>query len=114
MNGERTPSRAPYLRRRWTEGRIGGRTFKGGVFLTMGILVYLLLLSETGWISQWRLQRQRSQLLAEIMNLETECEALEAEELRLHEDSDHRERVAREEWGYKREDERVYHLRTSD
>lgn len=111
MTGERIPSPAPYLRRPWTEGRISGRTFKGGLFLTLGILVYLLLLSETGWIRQWRLQRERAELQAEIERLELESRALDAEALRLRDDPAHRERIAREEWGYKRDDERIYHLR---
>ncbi len=114
MLGERTPSRTPYLRRPWTEGRIGGRTFKGGLLLIVGILVYLLLLGETGWIHQSRLQYRRDRLLTEIARLEAESEALDRETERLLADSGHRERIAREEWGFKREDERVYHLRRFD
>ncbi len=114
MIGDRTPSRAPYLRRPWTEGRIGGRTFKGGLFLIGGVLIYMLLLSETGWIRQWQLQRQRTSLLSEIDRLETESLQLGEEARRLREDPSHRERIAREEWGYKREDEQVYHLRHED
>ncbi len=114
MLGERTPSRTPYLRRPWTEGRIGGRTFKGGLLLIAAIFVYLLLLGETGLIRQSRLRYQRDRLLAEIAQLEAESLTLDQEAKRLRQDPDHRERIAREEWGFKRDGERVYHLRRLD
>jgi cell division protein FtsB len=110
----RADGRTPYLRRPWTEGRIGGRTFKGALALLALVLVYLLLLGETGWIHQWRLQNRRSELFAEIQRLEAESAGLEAEAQRLASDPLYRERIAREEWGYKRADETVYHLRRLD
>jgi cell division protein FtsB len=110
----RNDRRTPYLRRPWTEGRIGGRTFKSALALLGLVLVYLLLLGETGWIHQWRLQDRRSELFAEIQRLEAESTALDAEARRLAEDPHYRERIAREEWGFKRPDETVYHLRRLD
>jgi cell division protein FtsB len=110
----RPDGRTPYLRRPWTEGRIGGRTFKGAIALLALVLVYLLLLGETGWIHQWRLQNQRTALLTEIQRLEAESAALQTEAQRLATDPLYRERIAREEWGYKRSDETVYHLRRLD
>ena len=114
LGASRAAVRTPYLRRPWTEGRIGGRTFKGGIFLILGILVYLLVLSDTGWLRQWRLQQRRHQLQAEIARLEAESAGLAAESQRLADDPSYRERIAREEWGYKRKDETVYHLRRQD
>jgi cell division protein FtsB len=103
-----------YLRRPWTEGRIGGRTFKGAIALLGAVLLYQLFLGETGWVQQWRLREQRTALYAEIQRLEAESAALAAEAARLAEDPAYRERIAREEWGYKRSDETVYHLRRLD
>ena len=114
VTSTRGTARTPYLRRPWTEGRIGGRTFKGGIFLILGILVYLLVLADTGWLQQWRLQRQRQSLETEIARLEAESERLGAEAQRLLDDPAYRERIAREEWGYKRNGETVYHLRRLD
>jgi len=114
VTSSRGAERTPYLRRPWTEGRIGGRTFKGGIFLILGILVYLLLLSDTGWLHQWRLQQRRAQLQAEVIQLEAESAGLAAEAQRLANDPAYRERIAREEWGYKRSGETVYHLRRLD
>ena len=110
----RPDRRTPYLRRPWTEGRIGGRTFKSALALLALVLVYLLLLGETGWIQQWRLQNRRGELFTEIQRLETESAILEAEAQRLASDPLYRERIAREEWGFKRADETVYHLRRLD
>lgn len=110
----RSEGRSPYLRQRWTAGRIGGRTFKGALLLLGVVLVYLLLLGDAGWIRQWHLQGRRTALFTEIQQLEAEAAALEAEALRLEKDPAYRERIAREEWGYKRADETVYHLRRLD
>ena len=114
LSALRPDGRTPYLRRPWTEGRIGGRTFKGALALLALVFIYLLLLGETGWIHQWRLQSRRSALFTEIQRLEAESAALEAEAQRLAADPLYRERIAREEWGYKRADETVYHLRRLD
>lgn len=110
----RSEGRSPFLRQRWTEGRIGGRTFKGALLLLGVVLIYLLLLGDAGWIRQWQLSDRRSALYTEIQRLEAESASLEAEARRLDSDPDYRERIAREEWGYKRSDEIVYHLRRLD
>lgn len=114
LRPSRGDGRSPYLRQRWTEGRIGGRTFKGALLLLGVVLIYLLLLGDAGWIRQWQLQHRRTALYAEIQHLESESAALEAEARRLDQDPAYRERIAREEWGYKRSDETVYHLRRLD
>lgn len=114
MAGERTPSHAPFLRRPWTRGRIGGRTVKGGLWLAIALLASLLLFGETGWVSQARLEARRIALERELDALRREAAQLESERARLAADPAYRERVAREEWGYKREGETVYQLRRLD
>ncbi|MBM4116525.1 septum formation initiator family protein [bacterium] len=111
LRPHRGEGRSPYLRQRWTGGQIGGRTFKGALLLLGVVLLYLLLLGDAGWIRQTQLQNRRSALVAEIQRLEAKSAALESEARRLEQDPAYRERIAREEWGYKRTDEVVYHLR---
>jgi cell division protein FtsB len=114
MAGERTPSHAPFLRRPWTRGRIGGRTVKGGLWLAIALLACLLLFGETGWVNQARLEARRVALERELESLRYDAARLEAERARLADDPAYRERVAREEWGFKKDGETVYQLRRLD
>ena len=111
MSGERAASRVPYLRRPWTQGRIGGRTATGGLLILLGILLYYFLFGETGLLRQLQLQARKAALTERVSRLEEEERRLATERERLITDPDYRERLAREEWGYQRPGERVYHLR---
>jgi len=110
MTGERSSSRTSYLRRPWTQGRIGGRTAKGGLLILLALLVYFLFFGDAGWFRQMRLQSRRGALEERVVRLETEEERLREELRLLREDPDYREKVAREEWGYQRPGERVYQI----
>ena len=111
MEGDRAPSRSPYLRLPWTRGRIGGHGTKGFVLLGLLFISYLFLFSESGWIRQWRMQSKKTALIREVEQLELQEERLRREIWRLENDPEYRERVAREEWGYQAPGEHVYHIR---
>ena len=111
MDGVRAPSRSPYLRLPWKRGRIGGHSRKGLLVLGIALFSYLLLFSDSGWFRQWRMSARKTELLQEVQRLELQEARLQKEIWRLEHDPEYRERVAREEWGYRAPGERVYHIR---
>ena len=101
----------PYLRQRWTKGRIGGRTRQGALILLGIALVYIALFGEAGWIRQMRLETQKKELVQVVQDLEAQERALAAEAWRLKTDPEYREKVAREQWGYVEPGEEIYQVR---
>ncbi len=114
MDGARAPSRSPYLRLPWTRGRIGGHSTKGFLIIGLLFISYLLLFSESGWLRQWHMQSQKAELVLEVEQLELREKNLRSEIWRLENDPTYRERIAREEWGYRAPGERVYHIRETE
>ncbi len=102
-----------FLRAPWKGGRIAGRTFRGLFILFVGISAWLLFLGDSGWLRQAQLKNKQKARLRDIAELQKQ-EALLSEELNLLlTDPNYRERIAREEWGFKTPGERVYYLKRS-
>jgi len=100
-----------FLRSPWTRGRITGRTFRWLLILFLGLTAWLLVLGDSGWLKQARLKREQRSLRGEIRELRNQQSLLDRELDRLVEDPAYRERIAREEWGFKAPGERVYYLK---
>jgi len=114
MDADRQPTLNPYLRRPWTRGRIGGRTRRGALMLLAAVAVYLLLLSDSGWIRQAQLERKKRRLMAEIEAMQRHQDYLSGEAHRLETDPAYKEQVAREHYGFMEQGETIYHLRYVD
>lgn len=100
-----------FLRAPWTGGRIAGRTFRWLFICFLGLTAWLLVLGESGLLHQARLKNQQKTAHRNIAELQHQ-EALLSKELNLLlSDPDYRERIAREEWGFKAPGERVYYLK---
>lgn len=109
MPGPEAPPR--FLRIPWTGGRIAGRTFRWLLIAFAALTAWLLLLGDSGWLRQERLRGRQEAARRDIAELQRQ-EALLSEELQLLlGDPSYRERVAREEWGFKAPGERVYYLK---
>ncbi|MBD3235645.1 MAG: hypothetical protein GF330_02950 [Candidatus Eisenbacteria bacterium] len=100
---------APVLRKLWHSTRRRWRRILLGIFV--GWAGYLLLLSPEGWLQLWRLRRQARDLRAEITRLDETKAALDHVLTELSEqDAPLLERRAREEFGFARDNERLYLL----
>jgi len=100
-----------FLRIPWTGGRIAGRTFRWLLIAFGALTAWLLILGDSGVLHQARLKRQQNTARRHIAELERQ-ESLLSEELNLLlTDPAYRERVAREEWGFKAPGERVFYLK---
>ena len=73
------------------------------------VLLYLLVLSDFGLLTQWRLHREAVAERARIEQLLLEQARLQAEQGRLHDDAE-LERAAREQHGMIKPGENVYRL----
>ncbi len=103
-----------FLRAPWTGGRIAGRTFRGLFVLFLALSAWLLILGDSGWLKQARLKNKQEAARRDIAELQKQ-EALLGEELSLLlTDPAYRERIAREEWGFKAPGERVYYLKRTE
>ena len=97
----------PFLRKLWQSGREQWRRFAVGGFLLWA--VYTVLLSPGGAIHLFRLQRDSDRLQARINQLAATCDSLDTVlEAIENRDPMMLERVAREEFGYARPNERIY------
>ncbi|MDP6418394.1 MAG: septum formation initiator family protein [Candidatus Krumholzibacteria bacterium] len=105
------PSPQPFLRRPWQNGRIAGVPWRPLLLLGGGLLLLIFFFGQKGQIHQSRLKQQQSRLKGEIRVLENQETQLQNEIQLLQEDPGYREKVAREEWGYKKNDETVYYLK---
>ncbi|MCP4544903.1 MAG: septum formation initiator family protein [bacterium] len=114
MSKERTSSQAPFLRLPWTSGRISGRAAKSGILLLTFLLAWIFLISDAGILSQLHQRSVKAALEEEVSALISKELQLEEEAQRLATDPEYRERIAREEWGFKRPGERVYHIQRDD
>jgi len=100
-----------FLRIPWTGGRIVGRTFRWLLLALVLMSAWLLLLGDSGWLRQARLKQRQQVIMEDIAELRRQ-EVLLSEELQLLlTDGAYRERIAREEWGFKAPGERVYYLK---
>lgn len=100
---------APFLRKIWHSTRTRWQRFALALFV--GWATYLLLLSPQGWLQLWRLRRDARELRQEIAQLSNTREALDRIIVDLtHDDPPLLERRAREEFGFARDNERIYVL----
>ena len=72
-------------------------------------LLFFLSLGSRGFIQQLKIRRQEVRLKKEIAALKKQIETLEAEKKKLS-DPEEIERIAREEYGMARENEKVYRV----
>ena len=105
---------SPFLRRRWTGGRIAGRTLRGLLIVLVVVVSWALLLGDSGWVRQAQMKLSQRALRSEIAALQEQELLLTAELDRLLSDPFYREKVAREEWGFKRPGETVYYMQRPD
>jgi cell division protein FtsB len=79
----------------------------------VGVLFYLLVLSQYGFLRRWELVRERNAIQAMIASEEQRRLELEARHGELEDDAA-LERIAREEHGMVRAGEHVYRLAAPD
>jgi cell division protein FtsB len=102
-----------FTRKQWRGGPISGRSGRVSLLLGLGLFLWIILGSEYGVIRHLHRQQQRVNLENDLEKLKSD-ESLLIDETRLLEhDPIYREKIAREEWGFKRPGERVYHVRRS-
>ncbi len=87
-----------YRRRRWTII---------GVFIILGISL-IVTISDYGLYNRFKLEYERDKLKKEIIRLEQENDSLLAELELLKNDTNTIERIARELYGFKRRNEKVF------
>ena len=102
-----------FSRNQWRGGAITGRSGRIGLLLGLGFFLWIVLGSEYGLIRHLHRRQKRVDLENELKKLQSEERLIEEETSRLEEDPLYREKIAREEWGFKRPGERVYHVRRS-
>jgi cell division protein FtsB len=100
-----------FLRVPWTGGAIAGRTLRWLLLIAVGLTAWLLLLGDSGLLRQSRLRREQDAVRKDIAELQRQESLLSEELRRLLNDPDYRERIAREEWGFKAPGERIYYLK---
>lgn len=79
------------------------------VLLSFLALLFFLSTGNRGFYQQVKIRRQRVRLKQEIAFLKSRIEELEAERQRLQEPAEI-ERIAREEYGMAKKDEKVYRV----
>lgn len=87
------------------------RSSRWPLILALGILLlfyYFFMIGDTGLIQYWQLQSHRDQVVLEIQGLESEKEKLEYEIEQLRNSPDYVEKIAREKYHMKRDDEKVF------
>ncbi len=72
-------------------------------------LLFFLSLGSRGFVQQIKIRRQEVRLKKEIAALKKQIETLEAKKKKLS-DPEEIERIAREEYGMARENEKVYRV----
>ncbi len=102
-----------FLRNPWTGGRIAGRTFRWLLILFLGLTAWLLILGDSGLLRQTGLRNKQKTVRLDIAGLQQQKSLLSDELNLLLTDPSYRERIAREEWGFKSPGERVYYLKRS-
>lgn len=92
------PDMSFYRRRRWTII---------GVFSILGISL-IVTISDYGLYNRFKLEYERDKLKKDIIRLEKENDSLIAELEMLKNDTNTIERIAREKYGFKRRNEKVF------
>ena len=84
---------------------------RGGILILLLFFSLLLILSvgKRGFIQQYRVRQERKRLEVELESLNKEKEKLE-EEIEKLDDPEYIEKVAREEYGMAKENEKVYRV----
>jgi cell division protein FtsL len=77
--------------------------------LGLMILLFFLSIGSRGFVRQVKVRRQNVRLKQEIAALKKQIEALEAEKKKLNDPAEI-ERIAREEYGMAKENEKVYRV----
>lgn len=87
------------------------RKKRAGILFILVLFTFLFLLSigKRGFIQQFRVRLQRRQLKKEIVALKEEKKRLEKEKEKLN-DPETIEKIAREEYGMARKNEKVYRV----
>jgi cell division protein FtsB len=81
------------------------------LFLVIGIIiffVYLLFFSDFGYLTKWKLERERKDLLLQIQMELNRKDSLENRIKLLQTDTFEIERIAREQYGLVKEGEEIY------
>ena len=83
----------------------------GRIFIALCFITLLLLLSvgKRGFIQQYRVRQKRDRLKQEIEALQAEKKRLEEEKKKLS-DPEQIEKIAREEYGMAKKNEKVYRV----
>ncbi len=80
----------------------------------LGILFYVLLGGEYNFYQLYQLNKHNNKLKAEILATERERDALYEEIEKLHNDSSHIEKIAREQYLMGKQDEKIYLLESGE
>lgn len=101
--------------RRFGRPRMPGRLpARRVIFIGVGtLLFYLLVLSDFGFLRQWKLNREAAAIEAQIEQLEARRAELESQRGQLEDDTA-LERIAREEYGMVKTGEHVYRIAGPD
>ncbi len=83
----------------------------GGIFIVLCFITLLLILSvgKRGFIQQFRIRQERERLRHEIDSLQVSKKLLEEEKENLN-DPEQIEKIAREEYGMAKKNEKVYRV----
>ena len=83
----------------------------GKIFIVLCFITLLLLLSvgKRGFIQQYRVRQERNRLKQEIESLQAGKKQLEEEKEKLN-DPEQIEKIAREEYGMAKKNEKVYRV----
>ena len=81
--------------------------------LAAGIALYLYLTGDDGLLHLRQRQQERLELAVQVVRLEMENDSLRQVLIRLEDDLEYVEKVAREEYGMTKKGEQIYRLRES-
>jgi len=82
--------------------------------LALAILIWFLFVDVYSLKTRWQLQQQKQELIEKTQELEEQSIMLETDIKELEKNPDLIEKIAREEYGMKKEGETVYKIKKKD
>ncbi|MEL0010238.1 MAG: septum formation initiator family protein [Bacteroidota bacterium] len=82
--------------------------------LALAILIWFLFVDVYSLKTRWQLQQQKQELIEKTQELEEQSIKLETDLKELEKNPDLIEKIAREEYGMKKEGETVYKIKKKD